>query len=95
MTTTKEKASEKCDQPATAIVKLGDKEAPACEKHIEAARKLSAKAGKNPVPKGLTKAQHAAYVGRNADDALPITVRALTEIEKENEPRCLAHHLEV
>lgn len=87
-------ATAKCDQPAIAVVEIDGKKVPACEKHIAKARARSAKAGKKALPKGLTKAKAAEFVGTNKDDVLPVNVVALTEIEKENAPVCLAHHLE-
>lgn len=84
----------KCSEPTVAMVKLGDSDwTPGCEKHLGQARGKSAKAGKKPLPKGLTKAQAAAFRGRNADDKLPIEARALTETEREIDAPCLAANL--
>lgn len=89
------KAKTKGDgKPAVAIVEIEGKTAPVCEEDLQKLRDRSAKAGKmKSLPKGMTKANAATFVGTNKDDVLPISVRALTEIEKENEPRCQAHHL--
>jgi hypothetical protein len=82
----------KCDKPATAGVKLGSgPDVPACDEHIAAARALSAKAGKKPVPKGLSKAEAAAFTGANRDDVIPIHVRPLTAVERESEVACFNH----
>jgi hypothetical protein len=90
--TTKKKS---CTKPATVMVKLGaGPEVPLCEDDLADARARSAKAGKVPLPKGATRAQAAAHSHANRDDKLPILVRPLNEIEKENAPRCLVSHLE-
>lgn len=91
--------STKCGDPVDGIVRMKDAEGtlievPACGAHITSLRERSAKAGKmKTLPKGMTKAQEAQFTGRNQDDLDPIEVRPLTEVEKENEPRCLVHHL--
>jgi hypothetical protein len=83
---------EKCDQPAAASVSLdGGEFIPACQKHIDAARDRSAKAGKNPLPKGLNKVQAAQFVGANRDDAIPIHVRPLSQVERESAIGCFVH----
>lgn len=83
---------ENCDKPATAGVKLGDSESvPACEGHIEHARARSVKAGKRAMPKGLSKADAAAFAGANRDDKLPVLVRPLTAVERASEVGCFYH----
>lgn len=85
--------SEKCDKNATAAIKVGKMSefAPVCESHIVNHRVRSAKAGKNPIPKGAPKAVAAQITGANLDDAIPIQVRALSEIEKANNLKCCNH----
>lgn len=91
MTTSHKK---KHDAPAVASMKLGDDAwAPVCQDALDEGRKLAAAAGKKALPKGATKAQIAAIVGRNGDDLLPIEVRALTDIERESEVTCFAHRI--
>ena len=85
---------EKHAAPAVASMRIGGGEwVPVCDDALEAGRKLSAKAGKKALPKAATKAQAAAIVGRNGDDALPIEVRALTEVERLSGVTCFAHRI--
>jgi hypothetical protein len=81
----------KCSEPTVAMVRLGDSDwTPACQKHLDAARAKSAKAGKKAMPKGLTKTQAAQFRGTNADDKLPVHARSLSDVEREMDPSCLA-----
>lgn len=101
--------AEKCAKPATAAVKLGTKSGehvPACDDHLYKARAKSNRAGKKEVtemftlPKGASAAERkkheaaiASFVGTNQDDVLPISVRPLTQFEKDANMGCYAHLL--